>query len=93
MVIFKILLIILIALPVIALASYFYSQMLSYIKVKNAIEDEAIRQSAIESKTQKTGKKSKKETSVKDAAGRAVKNATSAAGRQILRDILGNATK
>ena len=39
-----------------------------------------------------TGKKSKN-TSVKDAAGRAVKNATSAAGRQILRDILGNATK
>ena len=39
MVIFKVLLIILIALPVIALASYFYSQMLSYIKVKNAIEE------------------------------------------------------
>ena len=39
-----------------------------------------------------TGKKSK-DTSVKDAAGRAVKNATSAAGRQILRDILGNLTK
>jgi len=39
-----------------------------------------------------TGKKSKN-NSVKDAAGRAVKNATSAAGRQILRDILGNATK
>ena len=42
MFIFKILLIILIALPVIALASYFYSQMLSYIRVKNSIEDEAI---------------------------------------------------
>ena len=40
-----------------------------------------------------TGKKSKKGTSVKDAAGRAVKNATSAAGRQILRDVLGNAIK
>ncbi|MBR2083283.1 MAG: DUF853 family protein, partial [Muribaculaceae bacterium] len=40
-----------------------------------------------------TGKKSKKETSVKDAAGRAVKNATTAAGRQILRDILGNVVK
>ena len=39
-----------------------------------------------------TGKKSK-DTSVKDAAGRAVKNATTAAGRQILRDILGNAVK
>ena len=39
-----------------------------------------------------TGKKSKG-TSAKDAAGRAVKNATSAAGRQILRDILGNVTK
>ena len=39
-----------------------------------------------------TGKKSKN-NSVKDAAGRAVKNATSAAGRQILRDILGNATQ
>jgi len=40
-----------------------------------------------------TGKKSKKGTSVKDVAGRAAKNATSAAGRQILRDILGNLTK
>ena len=39
-----------------------------------------------------TGKKSKN-TSVKDAAGRAVKNATSAAGRQILRDVLGNVIK
>ncbi len=39
-----------------------------------------------------TGKKSK-DTSIKDAAGRAAKNATSAAGRQILRDILGNLTK
>ena len=39
-----------------------------------------------------TGKKSKS-TSVKDAAGRAAKNATSAAGRQIVRDILGNLTK
>jgi len=39
-----------------------------------------------------TGKKSKN-TSVKDAAGRAVKNATSAAGRQILRDVLGNVVK
>ncbi len=39
-----------------------------------------------------TGKKSKN-TSVKDAAGRAAKNATSAAGRQILRDILGNVVK
>ncbi len=60
MVIFKILLIILIALPVIALASYFYSQMLSFIKAKNAIEDEAIRQSAAESATTKSGKKSRK---------------------------------
>ncbi|MBR6431280.1 MAG: DUF853 family protein, partial [Muribaculaceae bacterium] len=39
-----------------------------------------------------TGKKSKN-TSVKDAAGRAAKNATAAAGRQILRDILGNVIK
>lgn len=60
MVIFKILLIILIALPVIALASYFYSQMLNFIKAKNAIEDEAIRQSAAESKADKSRKKSKK---------------------------------
>ena len=60
MFIFKILLIILIALPVIALASYFYSQMLSFIKVKNGIENEAIRQSAAESKTEKSGKKKRK---------------------------------
>ena len=60
MFIFKILLIILIALPVIALASYFYSQMLSFIKAKNAIEDEAIRQSVDESKADKSSKKSKK---------------------------------
>ena len=39
-----------------------------------------------------TGKKGKG-TSIKDAAGRAAKNATSAAGRQILRDVLGNAVK
>lgn len=57
MFIFKILLIILIALPVIALASYFYSQMLSFIKARNGIEDEAIRQSAAESKTPKKSKK------------------------------------
>ena len=60
MVIFKVLLIILIALPVIALASYFYSQMLSYIKVRNGIENEAIRQSVAESKTEKSGKKKRK---------------------------------
>ena len=60
MFIFKILLIILIALPVIALASYFYSQMLNYIKIKNRIENEAIRQSAAESKTEKSGKKKRK---------------------------------
>ena len=60
MVIFKILLIILIALPVIALASYFYSQMLSFIKAKNAIEYEAIRQSAAESEADKKSKKSRK---------------------------------
>ena len=57
MVVFKILLIILIALTVIALASYFYSQMLSYIKARNRIEDEAIRQVAAESKTEKSSKK------------------------------------
>ena len=60
MFIFKILLIILLALPVIALASYLYSQMLSYIKAKNSIEDEAIRQSAAESKSEKDKKKSKR---------------------------------
>ena len=60
MFIFKILLIILIALPVIALASYFYSQMLSFIKVKNNIEEEAIRQSAAESETEKGRKKKSK---------------------------------
>ena len=60
MFIFKILLIILIALPVIALASYFYSQLLSFIRVKNGIEDEAIRQVAAESKQNKGSKKSRK---------------------------------
>ena len=60
MFVFKILLIILIALPVIALASYFYSQMLSFIKTKNGIEDEAIRQSAAESEADKKSKKSRK---------------------------------
>ena len=60
MFIFKILLIILIALPVIALASYFYSQMLKYIKAQNAIEDEAIRQSAAESKDEKKSRKKRK---------------------------------
>ena len=60
MFIFKILLIILIALPVIALASYFYSQMLSFIKAKNSIEEEAIRQSAADSETEKSRKKKRK---------------------------------
>ena len=60
MFIFKILLIILIALPVIALASYFYSQMLSYIKVKNGIENEAIRQSAAEEKNDKKSRKKRR---------------------------------
>ncbi len=66
MVVFKVLLIILIALPVIALASYFYSQMLSYIKVKNEIENEAIRQSAAESKTVKNNKKSIRKSKKKE---------------------------
>lgn len=66
MFIFKILLIILIALPVIALASFFYSQMLSFIKAKNGIEDEAIRQSAAESKTSKDRKKSSKQRKKKE---------------------------
>lgn len=66
MFIFKILLIILIALPVIALASYFYSQMLSYIKVRNGIENEAIRQSVAESKTEKSDKKSKRKRRKKE---------------------------
>ncbi len=48
MFVFKILLIILIALPVIALAWFFYSQMLGYIKEKNALEDKMIRQSILE---------------------------------------------
>ena len=60
MFIFKILLIILIALPVIALASYFYSQMLNYIKIKNRIEYEAIRQSAAEEKNDKKGRKKRR---------------------------------
>ncbi len=60
MFIFKILLIILIALPVIALAVYFYLQMLSFIKAKNAIEEEALRQSAAESEDEKKRKKSRK---------------------------------
>ena len=66
MFIFKILLIILIALPVIALASYFYSQMLNYIKIKNRIENEAIRQSAAESKTVKNNKKSIRKSKKKE---------------------------
>ena len=66
MFIFKILLIILIALPVIALASYFYSQMLNYIKIKNRIENEAIRQSAAESKTVKKHKKSIRKSKKKE---------------------------
>lgn len=66
MFIFKILLIILIALPVIALASYFYSQMLSYIKVRNGIENEAIRQSVSESKTEKDDKKGKRKRRKKE---------------------------
>lgn len=66
MFIFKILLIILIALPVIALASYFYSQMLSYIKVRNGIENEAIRQSVAESKTERSDKKSKRKRRKKE---------------------------
>ncbi|MBQ3370918.1 MAG: hypothetical protein IJG48_07925 [Mogibacterium sp.] len=65
MFIFKILLIILIALPVIALALFFYSQMLNYIKAKNGIEDEAIRQSAAEEKSAKSSKKSKKKSNKK----------------------------
>ena len=66
MIIFKILLIILIALPVIALASYFYSQMLSFIKAKNAIEDEAIRQNIAESEPVKGKKKSRKKNKKKE---------------------------
>ena len=66
MFIFKILLIILIALPVIALASYFYSQMLSFIKAKNAIEDEAIRQNIAESEPVKGKKKSRKKNKKKE---------------------------
>ena len=60
MFIFKFLLIILIALPVIALSSYFYSQMLSYIKARNSIEDAALREIAAEEKTGNGRKKSRK---------------------------------
>ena len=56
MFVFKILLIILIALPVIALAWFFYSQMLSFIMEKNAQEDERIRQSVLEESAQNGGK-------------------------------------
>ena len=66
MFIFKILLIILIALPVIALASYFYSQMLSFIKAKNASEDEAIRLSVAESEQVKGKRKSRKKNKKKE---------------------------
>ena len=66
MIIFKVLLIILIAQPVIALASYFYSQMLSFIKAKNAIEDEAIRQNIAESEPVKGKKKSRKKNKKKE---------------------------
>ena len=66
MVVFKILLIILIALPVIAAASYFYSQMLSYIKARNAVENEAIRQVVAESKPEKSSKKGKKKSGKKE---------------------------
>ena len=66
MFIFKILLIILIVLPVIALASYFYSQMLSFIKTKNGIEDEALRQSAAESKNVRGSIRSKKKNKKKE---------------------------
>jgi len=66
MFIFKILLIILIALPVIALASYFYAQMHSFIKAKNGIENEAIRQVAAESKTDKGRKQSGKKKRKKE---------------------------
>ena len=57
---FKILLIILIALPVIAASSYFYSQMLSFIRARNAIENEAVREGVSDEKSGKSGKKSKK---------------------------------
>jgi hypothetical protein len=40
--------------------------MLSFIKTKNGIEDEAIRQSAAESKTVRGGKKSKKKNKNKE---------------------------
>ena len=56
MFIFKILLIILIALPVIVLAAYCYSQMLKYIRVRNAIENEAIRQNVAETKARRNSR-------------------------------------
>ena len=66
MFIFKILLIILIALPVIALASYFYMQMLSYIRTRNGIEEEAIKQGISESKNARNSKKSRKKSRKKE---------------------------
>ena len=67
MFIFKILLIILIALPVIALSIFFYSQMLEFIKARNAIENEAIRQTVEEEKEAKQGKKRKRKRKKQDA--------------------------
>ena len=60
MFVFKILLIILIALPVIALAWFFYSQMLAFIREKNALEDEMVRQSVLEEGEQKSRKSKRK---------------------------------
>lgn len=62
MFVFKILLIILIALPVIALAWFFFFQMLGYIKEKNTLEDEMIRRSVLEEGVPKRrkGKRAKK---------------------------------
>ncbi len=61
MFVFKILLIILIALPVIALSSFFFMQMLGFIKDRNKAEDEMIRKSVMEEGPGTTRKRSKKE--------------------------------
>ena len=66
MFIFKILLIILIALPVIALGTYFYFQMLRFIRVKNTIEKEAIESTLGEPKKKSKRKNRKSKGSRKN---------------------------
>lgn len=65
MVVFKVLLIILISAPVIALALYFYSQMLAFIREKDRIEDEQIARELAEAGTGGRKRKKKKGGSAK----------------------------